>query len=131
MGSSRRKTHLIAMTAAMALGLSERRALGLLFWDINGATAGAGSATPSGTWGVDNFWSTSSTGVAATGAWNEAETAVFAAGTDATGSYTVTVSGTQYAGEIRFDEGITTLSSGVLTAGFTITPGSRGVTTTS
>jgi autotransporter-associated beta strand protein len=61
-------------------------------WDINGATAGAGGANPSGTWdsGTAN-WSNSTTGVAATASWVGGRTAVFAAGSDATGDYTVTV----------------------------------------
>ena len=37
-----------------------------IYWDKNGATAGAGGATPTGVWGTDAFWSSSSTGEAAT-----------------------------------------------------------------
>ena len=60
-----------------------------LYWDINGATTGAGGATPSGLWEGAN-WSTDSTGASATGNWVEGGFPRFAAGTDATGSYTVT-----------------------------------------
>src|ERR1041385_3703508 len=59
------------------------------YWDINGATAGAGGATPSGLWEGAN-WSTDSTGASATGNWVEGGFPRFAAGSDATGSYTVT-----------------------------------------
>src|SRR5437763_1010257 len=34
-----------------------------LYWDTNGATAGSGAAN--GTWGVDTFWTTDSTGSSA------------------------------------------------------------------
>lgn len=95
-----------------------------LYWDTNGITAGAGGTTPTGTWGVDEFWSTSS---AAPGAWTPGATAVFAAGTDASGAYTVTVNNTQSVGGITFEEGATsgagvTLSGGTLdfTGGATI-----------
>src|ERR1035441_9512810 len=60
-----------------------------LYWDINGATDGAGGPTPNGNW-EDAFWSTDSTGNLDTGSWVEGQFPVFSAGTDATGSYTIT-----------------------------------------
>jgi hypothetical protein len=63
-----------------------------VFWDpTNTTTAGTGSTTPTATWG-GNQWGNSA-GTSAPAAWNNAngDTMVFAAGTDATGSYTVTV----------------------------------------
>lgn len=54
-----------------------------LYWDSNGATAGAGT-TPTGTWGTSTFWSTVFDGTAATAAWTCGRNAVFTAGTDAT-----------------------------------------------
>ncbi len=63
-----------------------------LYWDMDGATAGAGGATPTGVWnGTNTNWSTSSTGNVATGAWVADQTAVFSAGSNATGAFTVTV----------------------------------------
>jgi len=83
------------------------------YWDSNGATAGAGGATPIGTWGTDNYWSTSSGGTVDTTAWTDgANIAVFAAGTDATGTYTVTVNGTRDLSGLTFQEGSVTLSGG-------------------
>ena len=112
---SRRKTHLIAVAAAMALGAGADRALAVnLYWDANGATGGAGGPTPTGTWGTDHFWNPKSDGAVGTAAWSAGNTAVFAAGTDATGAYTVTVSGTQDAGGIQFEEGTATLSGGTV-----------------
>ncbi|HEX2862175.1 MAG TPA: autotransporter-associated beta strand repeat-containing protein, partial [Lacunisphaera sp.] len=85
-----------------------------LYWDINGPTAGAGAA-PAGTWGADNFWSSSATGAATTSAWSDGSVAVFSAGTDATGSYTVTVSGNQAIAGLTVQEGTPTLTGGTLT----------------
>lgn len=88
-----------------------------LYWDSNGNTAGAG-ATPTGTWGADSFWSTDATGNVATSGWVANSTAVFSAGTDATGSYVVTVSGAQSIAGITFEEGTVTLGgSGTLNVG--------------
>src|SRR5882672_376770 len=61
-----------------------------LYWDTNGATAGSSGAN--GTWGTSNFWSTNSAGTAATAGFTSGRDAVFSAGTNATGSYTVTIS---------------------------------------
>ena len=84
------------------------------YWDLNGATAGAGGATPGGNWdGVATNFNTDATGggggtISATPGANDI--VVFAAGGDATGTYTVNVSGTQNAGQIKFEEGNVTLS---------------------
>ncbi len=85
-----------------------------LYWDTNGAAAGgsAGTTAP-GTWGIDNFWSTSAAGTAATSGWTAGETAVFSAGTNVTGTYDVTLDGTQDIAGIRFEEGHVSISGGV------------------
>lgn len=85
-----------------------------LFWDANGTTAGAGT-TPTGTWGTDNFWTTTSDGTGTPAAWVDGEDATFSAGADATGPYTITVSGTQSVSGIVFQEGPVVLSGGTLT----------------
>lgn len=95
------------------------------FWDSNGTTAGAGT-TPTGTWGTSTFWSTNSGGTVATTAWTAGNTAVFAAGTDASGAYTVTVSGTQSTAGLTVEEGNVTLSGG----GITLTSAAVSVTST-
>ncbi len=76
-----------------------KRGVGTYYWDTDGAKAGAGSATsgasPNGTWGLTNSdrnWNDKATGVGATSAWINGSDANFAAGTDATGNFTVTQS---------------------------------------
>ncbi len=81
------------------------------YWDANGSTPGAG-ATPVGTWGADNYWSTNADGTAATAAWTLGNTAVFSAGADAANLFNVTVSGVQPATGITFEEGTVSLSGG-------------------
>lgn len=85
-----------------------------LYWDANGATPGAGGPTPSGIWDVDAFWSSAPGGDAATGPWADGNAAVFAAGTDATGAYTVTVNGAPSLTGLTFEEGTVTVSGGTL-----------------
>ena len=56
----------------------------LYCWDTNNTASGAGSATPTGTWGVDPFWGKESwDGTVATEAWTAGNLAIFAAGHDA------------------------------------------------
>jgi len=95
-------------------------ALELYFWDVNDSAPGCGSPTPSGTWGVDAYWNkddpdgTGSAGTNPTEAWPAGQIAVFAAGDDATGSYTVTVSSTQQVADIHVDLGDVTFTGGTL-----------------
>ena len=99
-----------------------------LYWDGNSTTAGAGT-TPTGTWGTSNFWNTDSTGGAGTfsTATSLADDLFFSAGTDATGSPTITVSGTQSAKSLTFDDGAAVTLSG----GTAIQLGSGGITVNS
>ncbi|MBN8460726.1 MAG: autotransporter-associated beta strand repeat-containing protein [Verrucomicrobia bacterium] len=82
-------------------------------WDTNGSVAGAGGATPAGTWdsGTPN-WTANTAGSGATAGWTAGDGAVFAAGSDATGAYTVTVTGTQQARSLATEEGTVTLTGG-------------------
>jgi autotransporter-associated beta strand protein len=84
------------------------------YWDANGNAAGAGSAAPFGIWGTDSFWSPNLAGDAATAAWQSGSDAIFAAGSDAIGSYTVTVTGTQSLGGLFVEEGNLTLTGDAL-----------------
>src|SRR4051812_23288155 len=95
--SRRRRTlfylGIAAELVVVAAGRSTARASDY-YWDSNGTTSGAG-AVPAGTWGSSAFWSTSAAGTIATGVWSAGNAAIFSAGSDATGSYSVTVTGTQ------------------------------------
>ncbi len=64
-----------------------------LYWDANGSTAGAGGAAPSGSWNLSLGRWNDRPGTGAPVLWGNTglETAIFAAGTDATGSYVVTL----------------------------------------
>lgn len=87
----------------------------LRYWDLNGATAGAGSDAPAGIWGTGAFWSADPNGEAATVAWTPGAAAVFSAGADAYNAFAVTISGAQAADYLSFEDGIVTLDGGTLT----------------
>ena len=87
--------------------------LNRLYWDLNGSTAGAGGSVLTGTWDSSTAnWNPSSAGTSTPSAWNGGEVAMFAAGTDGGGTYTVTVSGTQSIGGLYFQTGNVTLQGG-------------------
>ena len=83
------------------------------YWDRNGATTGAGSA-PSGIWDSTSAnWSSSANGTVATGPWAE-QNAYFSAGSDATGSYSISVSGTQMLANLFVQAGTAIFTGGRL-----------------
>lgn len=82
---------IIALLAAVLLA---SRAQGQsLYWDTNGSTVGAGSTAPAGLWDLSALrWNNAAGDGTATGWGNTGlETAFFAAGSDATGAYEVTL----------------------------------------
>ena len=96
------KSLALSLTLAVA-ALSLARATNL-YWGVNGATDGAGGPVASGTWnGVATVWnpdvSGTGTPIATT---TSSDDLFFSAGTDATGAYTVTLSGTQFGNSITF-----------------------------
>lgn len=112
-----------AIVAVMCLLFASRAQAASItqYWDTNGATTGSGNA--GGSWG-SAFWSTSSTGEAATAAWintpsANASNAVFSAGTDGTGTWTVDVGTDRNVKNITVEEGNVTLgtSGNILLAG--------------
>src|SRR3954452_23544043 len=90
-----------------------------VFWDVDTTNkAGSGGATPSGIWSaIKADWNANADGTGIPTIWTPGETAIFAAGTDATGSYTVTVSGTQSLSGLTVEEGTVTQSGGTLDFG--------------
>jgi len=86
------------------------------YWDLNGEAAGAGGPTPSGAF-TDLNWNPDAGGTSTTQAFVSGDTAIFAAGTDATGEYTVTLGSGQTAAGVRVEEGTVNLAGSGLTVG--------------
>lgn len=108
------KKALLALTLVGLLG-GNAAAQTTKYWDIDGATAGAGGATPGGVWDtVTSNWTTDATGASAATTWTAGDRAIFSAGSDATGSYTV--SGTATASGLTIEDG-TVVFSGTVTMG--------------
>ena len=112
----RLRRFLIASLMIFASGVSTRVEAADAYWDVNGAgEGGSESDVAPGTWGTDNFWTSDANGaLAPTLAWVADDTAVFSAGTDVSGTYSVSVSGTQSASGVRFEEGTVTLTGGTV-----------------
>ena len=87
-----------------------------LYWDSNGTDPGAG-VTPNGTWGIDPFWNLFDANVPANTPTTILDIVTFSAGADATGSYTVTVNGTQTARVISIEDGAPTFAGGTIALG--------------
>jgi fibronectin-binding autotransporter adhesin len=84
------------------------------YWDINGTTAEAGSSIPAGIWNSSNtFWNANEAGTGSIAAWTAGQTAIFSAGSDATGSYAVEVVGTQDISGINVRNGSLTFNEGI------------------
>ncbi len=92
----------------------------MLYWDVNGTSEGATddwSGAAEGTWGVGNTWNSDPNGTGPVVAWTPGAAAVFSAGYNGYGTFTVTVSGTQTADFIFFKDGNVTLSGGTINLG--------------
>ncbi len=112
----------MAAVATLAAGQAHAQ----LYWDTNGATPGASATTAAaGTWDLSSsLWTTDSTGSIAATTWTGPNTAVFSAGTNATGTYTVTVkAGTTIPNitGIKEEEGTVTLAAGDATSTLQLT----------
>lgn len=97
------------------------------YWDTDGSTPGAGGAIPDGSWVTNGTtWSSSPNGAAATSAFTTTadDDLFFSAGTDATGSYTVTLNNAQLAKSLTFRTGTATISG---TGGGVINLGGTGI----
>ncbi len=104
---------MVAVCLAVGILGAQKAHAGTAFWDVNGSNAGAGGPAATGTWdGSTANWNPLDDGTGSVAVWNGGDTAVFSAGSDATGGFNVTVSGTQSAGGITFEEGKVTLNSG-------------------
>jgi autotransporter-associated beta strand protein len=106
-----------------------------LYWDTDGVTPGSGGVSPSGSWdgAAANFTTDPEGDSAATSATTTfADDVVFGAGADSTGSYTITVSGTQTAHSVLIARGDVTLTGGTLAVGtFDVAGGANGIVASS
>lgn len=106
----------ISLSPVLALFANSAHAAAY-YWDIDGATPGAGGATPSGDWGnLGPNWSAGAAGTIVTlpTTTSTGDGLTFAAGGTADGYYTVTLIGAQNAGTITIEEGAPTLTGGDL-----------------
>ncbi|HWQ93157.1 MAG TPA: autotransporter-associated beta strand repeat-containing protein, partial [Clostridia bacterium] len=97
------------------------------YWDLNGADEGSG-ASPVGTWDTTAAnWSTDAAGTL-NAIWADGDFAIFSAGTDAAGPYTVTLGAARTASGLTVEEGSVILAGPALTVGankVTIKPGAK------
>src|SRR5262249_34568811 len=92
----------LAAPVVIAVSATKRASAANLWWDVNGTTSGAsGNAVATGTWdGTLTRWNSDSSGDGSgtiSGVLGSTNIGVFSAGSNATGTFTVTVSGTQAA----------------------------------
>ncbi len=114
------KTPVYSIVGAFALILTPIAAHSAVkYWDNNGATAGAGGTAPTGTWDVatSTKWNTDPAGTNTTTTFDAGDIAVFSAGTDATGSYTITVSGSPAPSAVTNKNGTVSLAGTALNIG--------------
>ncbi len=105
-----------ALAMALMVVLAQPVLSQSLYWDLNGSANGSGGPAPSGLWDASTAnWNTHALGNGAPSVWSSGNTAVFSAGADATGQYTVTLSGAQTATGLTFEEGTATLAGDGLT----------------
>lgn len=128
-----RKNPILLASLTFALTLAAPSAFAAdLYWDTDGATTPSGSWATSGTtWSTDSTGATAVTGLTTTGL----DHLFFSAGTDATGSYGVSLSSDQSARSLTFEEGAATLTGSTLTlaggGGITVLAGSGDPTISS
>lgn len=108
--------------ALFALACTTSFAQTTLYWDVNGATAGAGNPAD-GTWNTTNtLWSTSAAGDVATAAYTSGSNVVFSAGSDAA-TAAVTLGSGVTSNSLSFEDGAVTM-----TGNNTISLGAGGLT---
>jgi hypothetical protein len=98
----------------VGIGLTSGLGAGVLYWDTNSTSKG--SSTTTGTW-IDSgtsatakSWTSDSAGRSATVVYVSGSDAVFSAGTNVTGAYTVTLNSTQNVSSILVEDGNPTIS---------------------
>ena len=129
--TTRSKLLACALIAAVSVAAPQSALATNLYWDVNAAATGAtNSTTAAGTWGTGILWNTDSTGGGGTFTATTTldDDLTFSAGTNATGNFTVTLSGARQARSIVIEEGNQLTLAGTSTPSLTI--GSGGITVT-
>jgi autotransporter-associated beta strand protein len=102
------------------------------YWDLNGATLGSGATGTAAIWNLSaTNWNASAVGTGTPITWVNSTTssaAVFSAGTDATGAYGITISGTIQTNSVTFNNGVISLYG---TSAPSLNIGSGGITISS
>jgi autotransporter-associated beta strand protein len=103
---------LLAISSAVQFFVPESALSAIVYWDTNGTLSGCGT-NASGSW-LSSCWNTASTGGSGgtLGTWTATSgtDAVFSAGTDATGAYSIGVTGDQSVRNITISSGYITLT---------------------
>jgi autotransporter-associated beta strand protein len=127
----RREKSLILAASILASLIAIRAEAADLYWDGNGTGAAGAGTAPAGTWGSSNFWNTSSSGSggALQSTTLATEDVFFSAGSDATGTYTVSVpnNDTVSANSVTVQEGNVTFDKSIA-SGSVINIGAGGIT---
>lgn len=131
----------VALSRALSLvlfvgsGLFAAPALATLYWDANGNTAGSGTPAAA-TWDTGTNWTNDSSGGSPVNGWTNGQDAVFSAGTETAGTWTITIGGTVQTNSITFNGAtnstIHNINGGVIDMGaspLTITSTAAGATT--
>lgn len=118
---SLRRTFVLSWLSALLISPVATSSAQTLYWDVDGPNPGAGGAQPGEIWNLaSSFWNNAA-GDAAPVVWDNSglATAVFAAGTDATGSFGVTLgaSGTLLLSGLTLNAGSLTLAQQTLADG--------------
>lgn len=110
-----KKSALILATAATTL-LAPKLLAAPLYWDLTDGVAGAGGPTPSGIFNSTS-WNTLADGSGSLVGITSADTAIFSAGSDATGAFTVNLGAAQTVAGVTVEEGIVSITGSALTIG--------------
>lgn len=104
-------------TLLLVLTASPVAAQTTFYWDTNGVTAGTGTGAQTGSWATNGGagnrqrWTTTSDGTGTPGLWTAGSNAVFSAGTNGTGTQTVTLIAAMSVSSLVVEEGSVVLNS--------------------
>jgi autotransporter-associated beta strand protein len=119
MATSNKARLVLASAVIPILGLSLSRSAdaAVKYWDLNGTTAGAGT-TPTGTWDATTTnWNPVADGTGDPATFAANDDAIFSAGSDATGAFTITLSSPAAANSATVNSGTIAFTGGTINTG--------------